>query len=55
MIEYEDHRWKQKKYEIAVEPRKFILFNSSYNISLFVFICFQKLYKGVNLSFTINL
>jgi hypothetical protein len=34
MIEYEDHRWKQKKYEIAVEPRKFILFNSSLNHSI---------------------
>jgi len=34
MVEYEDHRWKQKKYQVPVEHRKFVLFNSSLNHSI---------------------
>lgn len=34
MIEYEDHRWKQKKWQVPIERKKFILFNSSLNHSI---------------------
>tara|TARA_B100001057_G_C22739875_1_gene907277 strand:- start:741 stop:1310 length:570 start_codon:yes stop_codon:yes gene_type:complete len=34
MVEYEDHRWKQKKWEVPIERKKFILFNSSLNHSI---------------------
>lgn len=34
MVEYEDHRWKQKKFQIPLEHKKFILFNSSLNHSI---------------------
>jgi hypothetical protein len=34
MIHYDDHRWKQKKWQVPIERKKFILFNSSLNHSV---------------------
>tara|TARA_B100001094_G_C18191212_1_gene807380 strand:- start:4249 stop:4818 length:570 start_codon:yes stop_codon:yes gene_type:complete len=35
MLEYDDHRWSQKKYQVPIEHRKFVLFNSSINHSVY--------------------